>query len=101
MGFDSLRPVISWIIGAAVAAISAWLLEHVQLEIPKEIQEHGTQFLTFVIWILVSKNLARYINPGDAASKHLIPLQKEIVAQQKILEKTGENSLTKNNNVQV
>lgn len=91
LSFDSFRPFISGIIGAIIASAAAFALEHWNLNVSKELQDHLNIALTGIVFVIITKSFSKYFNPGDAASKHLIPIQKEIVAAAKEREKTGEH----------
>jgi hypothetical protein len=98
MSLDSFRPFISGIIGAIIASVAAYALEHWHLNISKELQEHLNIALTGIIFVIISKSAAKYFNPGDAASKHLIPFQTSMVKDVRAAEKAAK--LTSENNVQ-
>lgn len=87
LNYDSLRPFISGIIGAIIASAAAFALEHWHLAISKELQEHLNIAITGIVFVIISKSAAKYFNPGDSASKHLIPVQQGIVKQVKADEK--------------
>lgn len=87
MNLDSLRPFISGIVASLVAAFVAWLGDRFHFIINHEQQEGLNLFVFGVVWTLVNKTLAKFINPGDAASKHLIVVQRDLVQQVKTDEK--------------
>lgn len=99
MNIDSIRPFVAWVVGSAVAAFSAWLLEHVHVNIPPEIQEHTKQAIVFATLVVVSKLIAKKTNPGDAASVHLIKAQTAVVNEiketEKLYKQTADHSKPK------
>lgn len=75
---DILRPFLSRVIGALVAAFAAWLAAK-GFDFDKDTQQQMVENLVGiilplfgVIWAVVHKLIDKKVNPGDAASSQLI-----------------------------
>lgn len=86
---DAFIPLLSRIIGIAVAALGTWLASK-GIDIDTDTR---TQLVTAIVAVLlpiftaiyaiVHRLVDRYVNPGDAASSHLAAAEKAQVTEMK------------------
>jgi hypothetical protein len=82
--FDSLRPFLSRVIAAGLAAGIGFIATKLGIDIDSA---HATElatsvgtFLALAVFGIAHKLLDKKLNPGDAASKHMAVVEKEQTA---------------------
>jgi hypothetical protein len=91
---DALRPFLSRILAAFIAALCTWLTSRYKIEIEGDLQKALADALSaFVLtssYAVSHRLLDKFFNPADTASSHLAVVGKEEVAAIKTVERTAE-----------
>lgn len=94
MGF--LRPILSRVVGAWVAALAVWLSAKLGIVLDDSAQEQiiaGGIAVAFAlaqtVYAVVHRAIDKRVNPGDAASSHLAASEQKETAQLKAADFAG------------
>lgn len=97
MIWNFVRPMLSRVIGAWVAALAVWLTAKFGVAVDDSQQEQviaGALAVTFAlgqtVYAIVHRLVDKRVNPGDAASGHLATVEAKETAKLKADERAGD-----------